>query len=259
MLRKDTKKSFTHPTETADPEELARFSRYAEEWWKPDGAFKVVHAFNEMRTKLLARQLPRLLNRDPDMALPLTGVKVLDVGCGAGLVAEQIAILGADVTGIDATEKNIAVAIEHADQNGLQIDYRHAMPENFLDEGEGFDIVLSLEVVEHVANLPKFLEATGKLVAPGGKLAVATINRTIRSFFSAIVGAEYVLRLLPRGTHDWRKFVTPDELKKQIVPLGFFVGEIHGVGFNPLNSRWRTGSDTNVGYMQFFHKHMTAS
>ncbi len=292
MLRKDLKKPAHQPsgdgTSTVDPEEVARFTRLADEWWKPDGAFKVVHAFNKARVDHLARRLPQLCGRDalehfpPKwtpvwcrkcdkqrtralssdsnrvesalVPLPLAGLSVLDVGCGAGSVTEPISRLGADVLGIDASERNIQVAQRHAALSSAPVRYRHALPEDLLPEGRRFDIVLSLEVVEHVANVPNFLAAIGRLVAPGGLLVIGTLNRTPVSFLKAIVGAEYVLRWLPRGTHDWRRFVTPTELDAQLSPVGFTVIEKCGVDLAPLSMQWRITRSTNSTYLQFHRR-----
>ncbi len=258
MLRKDLKKPALQPRadalSTADPEEVARFTRLADEWWKPDGAFKVVHAFNKARVDHLARRLPRLCGRDVLVPLPLAGLSVLDVGCGAGIVTEPISRLGADVLGIDASQRNIQVAQRHAALSAAPVRYRHALPEDLLPEDQRFDIVLSLEVVEHVADVANFLAAIGRLVAPGGVLVIGTLNRTPISFLKAIVGAEYVLRWLPRGTHDWRRFVTPAELDAQLSPLRFSVIEKCGVELAPLSTQWRVTRSTNSTYLQFHRR-----
>jgi 2-polyprenyl-6-hydroxyphenyl methylase / 3-demethylubiquinone-9 3-methyltransferase len=249
MLRKDIKKP-TAPS-TADPLEIERFTRLADEWWKPDGAFKVVHAFNRARVDHLSQRLPLLLGRDPSAPSPLAGLSVLDVGCGAGLVSEPISRLGADVTAIDAAERNIKVAQHHATLTGTAVRYRHALPEDLAAEPARFDIVMSLEVVEHVASVPDFLNAISQLVAPGGILVIGTLNRTPSSFIKAIVGAEYVLRWLPRHTHDWRKFVKPSELNDQLSPLGFSVEQRCGVELNPLTMNWRITENVSTTYLQF--------
>ena len=254
MLRKDVRRGSPVFSGTADPAEIARFDALAEEWWNPDGAFKTIHAFNRVRVKHLFERLPVLLQRDPRAAQPLAGMKILDVGCGAGLVTEPISRLGAAVLGIDAAERNVLVAERHARATGAPVLYRHALPEELADQGGAFDAVLSLEVVEHVADRPAFLEALVRLVAPGGILVIGTLNRTMRSFVKAIIGAEYVLRWLPRGTHDWRKFVTPDELDLSLKRHGLMMVERCGVVLNPISRQWKISKDDSVTYMQFHRK-----
>lgn len=255
MLRKDVKKpafpAAASGKSTADPAEIERFSGLADEWWKPDGAFKVVHAFNAARVGHISRRVPQLMARDPSQASPLTGLSVLDVGCGAGIVTEPISRLGGDVLGIDAAERNVLVAARHAGLTQAPVRYRHALPEELVGEGRRFDIVMSLEVVEHVASVPVFLAALGDLVAPGGLLVIGTLNRTPLSFLKAIVGAEYVLGWMPRGTHDWRKFVTPGELDTSLRRQGLGVVERCGVELNPLTMRWRITQSVNTTYLQF--------
>jgi 2-polyprenyl-6-hydroxyphenyl methylase/3-demethylubiquinone-9 3-methyltransferase len=254
MLRKDVRKTSPALSGTADPDEIARFDALAEEWWKPHGAFKVIHAFNRVRVTHLFERLPVLLGRDPRAAQPLTGMKIIDVGCGAGLVTEPISRLGAAVIGIDAAERNVLVAQRHCRSSGAAVEYRHALPEELADQEGAFDAVISLEVVEHVADLPVFLSALARLVAPDGILVIGTINRTLFSFVKAIVGAEYILRWMPRGTHDWRKFVTPAELDRGLRRHGFRMVERNGVTFNPLKRRWTMSRDDSVTYMQFHRK-----
>lgn len=245
MLSKDVRKAAPG---TADPDEVARFEALAEQWWKPDGAFKPVHAFNRVRVAHLLERLPVLLGR------PLTGRRVIDVGCGAGLVAEPLARTGAAVLGIDAAERNVRVAERHARSTGAPVQYRHALPEELADRSGSFDVVLSLEVVEHVGDLPGFLAAVARLVAPGGVLVVGTLNRTLRSFVTAIVGAEYVLRWLPTGTHDWRRFVTPHELDIELRRHGFIVMERCGIAYSLMTRRWSISGDDSATYLQFHRK-----
>ena len=251
MLRKDEMKAMKP---TADAAEVARFNALADEWWKPGGAFKVVHQFNAARIGYLSQQLPALAGRCPVRERPLSGLRLLDAGCGAGLVSEPMARLGADVTGIDASERNVMVARHHAEQAGAAVSYQHALPEDLVAEGEAFDIVLSLEVVEHVADVGAFLHAVGRLVKPGGVMVIGTLNRTPQSYVKAIVGAEYVLRWLPRGTHDWAKFVRPDEVAGHLGPLGFGVVETKGVTLNPLTFRWSVNDDTSVNYLKVLRR-----
>jgi len=257
MLRKDVRTGSFAAALTADPAEIARFDALAEEWWKPHGAFKVVHAFNRVRVAHISERLPALLKRDPRKAQPLAGARIIDVGCGAGLVAEPLSRLGADVLGIDASERNVMVAERHARLSGATVHYRHALPEDCSDQAGCFNAVLSLEVVEHVADLRAFLEALARLVAPGGILLIGTLNRTLRSYVKAIIGAEYVLGWLPQGTHDWRKFVTPVELDHRLRRHGFEVAESCGVAFNALTNRWSTSKDLSTNYLQFHRMAMS--
>lgn len=252
MLRKDVVTDFELDLTTANHEEVARFNRLASEWWKPDGAFKVVHRFNEARLAFLEQALPKHMATDADAAAPLDGLRLVDVGCGAGLIAEPMARLGAKVTGIDASGRNIEIARHHAASEGLAIDYRHMLPETLAEKGDRFDIVLSLEVIEHVADVPMFLKACATLVAPGGVLVIATLNRTLKSFVVGIVGAEYVLRLLPRGTHDWRRFLKPDEIRMRLATHGLHEIEVRGMTFNPLNRTFRMSADASVNFIQLF-------
>jgi 2-polyprenyl-6-hydroxyphenyl methylase / 3-demethylubiquinone-9 3-methyltransferase len=251
MLRKDVRKDSPAAIGTADPAEIARFDALAEEWWNPEGVFKAVHAFNRVRVRHISERLPVLLQRDPRAARPLAGLNVIDVGCGAGLVTEPISRLGANVLGIDAAQHNVVVAERHARLSGASLRYRQALPEDCADQAGTFDAVLSLEVVEHVANLPKFLESVARLVAPRGVLLIGTLNRTLRSYVTAIIGAEYVLGWLPRGTHDWHKFVSPAELDFTLKRYGFEIAESCGVAFNPLMMRWGINTDLSTNYLQF--------
>jgi 2-polyprenyl-6-hydroxyphenyl methylase/3-demethylubiquinone-9 3-methyltransferase len=254
VLRKDIRRNLPVSSRTADPAEIARFNTLADEWWKPDGAFKTVHAFNRVRVAHLSGRLPVLLQRDPNTVRPLAGLNIIDVGCGAGLVTEPISNLGAAMLGIDAAERNVQVAERHARATAASVQYRHALPEEIAEEGRTFDAVLSLEVVEHVADLPNFLKALARLVAPGGVLVIGTLNRTVRSFVKAIIGAEYVLGWLPRGTHDWRKFVTPEELDLGLRPYGLTPVERTGVALNLLSMQWAICKDDSATYLQFHRK-----
>lgn len=251
MLRKDILKS-RRPGDTADPAEVARFEALADEWWNPAGAFRTVHAFNAARVAWLSEALPPLFDRRQDSARPLDGLRLLDVGCGAGLVCEPMARLGAQVTGIDAAERNVRVATRHAEKAGLAIAYRQALPETLVAEGERFDLVLSLEVVEHVADVEAFLAALAGLTAPGGAVVIGTLNRTARSFALAIVGAEYVLGWLPRGTHDWRRFVRPDDVDRALAAHGLAPVAKQGLVFDPLRWRWRASPDLAVNYLAVY-------
>lgn len=254
MLRKDQLKPFTAaPTETtADAAEIARFESLADEWWKPDGAFKVVHRFNEARVGWLTETLARHFGRSTAVALPLDGLDLVDVGSGAGLVTEPMARLGAAALGIDAAGRNVAVASRHAAAGGVPVRYVQALPEALVAEHRQFDIVLSLEVVEHVADVAGFLGHLAALVRPGGIVVVGTLNRTAKSYALAIVAAERVLGWLPRGTHDWTKFVTPDEVAAHLERAGLAAGPQTGVALNPLTRTWFTTRDVSVNYLICF-------
>ncbi|MSP50511.1 MAG: bifunctional 2-polyprenyl-6-hydroxyphenol methylase/3-demethylubiquinol 3-O-methyltransferase UbiG [Alphaproteobacteria bacterium] len=234
---------------TVDPAEIEKFRRMAEEWWDPKGKFRPLHRFNPIRLQFLKDRICRHFGRDPRADRALGGLRLLDVGAGGGLVAEPMTRLGADVVGIDATARNVEVARLHAAEGGLAIDYRHAAAEDLAERGEIFDAVLALEIVEHVASLEAFVAATATLTRPGGLLVVATLNRTLKAFALAIVGAEYVLGWLPRGTHDWRKFVRPSELEAAMRSSGLALTETVGVAYNPVLDRWSLGSDLDVNYL----------
>ena len=234
---------------TVDPAEIEKFRRMAEEWWDPRGKFRPLHRFNPVRLQFLKDRLCRHFGRDPKADRPLSGLRLLDIGSGGGLVAEPLTRLGADVVGIDATARNVEVARLHAAEGGLAIDYRHAAAEELAEAGESFDAVLALEIVEHVASLEAFVAAAARMTKPGGLLVVATLNRTLKAFGLAIVGAEYVLRWLPKGTHDWRKFVRPSELEAAMRASALTLAETVGVSYNPLLDRWSLGPDLDVNYL----------
>jgi 2-polyprenyl-6-hydroxyphenyl methylase/3-demethylubiquinone-9 3-methyltransferase len=239
-----------HPAETTvDPREVERFAALAAQWWNPRGSMKVLHTFNPVRLAYLREKLVAHFGRDPRAMRPLEGLRLLDIGCGGGLLCEPLARMGASVVGIDPAERNIAVASLHAEQSGLSVDYRATTAEDLADAGERFDAVLAMEVVEHVADVSLFVRRAAEMVKPGGLMCAATLNRTKRSFALAIVGAEYVLGWLPRGTHDWRKFVTPGELEAAMAAGGLDVIDREGVIFNPLADEWRRAGDLSVNYM----------
>lgn len=233
-----------------DQSEIAKFEAMAAEWWDPAGKFRPLHQMNPLRLDYIADQVAVEFGRDRRGLRPFAGLRVLDIGCGGGLVAEPMARLGAQVTGADATEVNIGVARAHAEQQGLEIDYRATTAEALVEAGEGFDVVLALEIVEHVADPADFVATCAALLRPGGLLILSTLNRTIRSFGAAIIGAEYVLGWLPRGTHDWNRFLTPDELTAKVHAAGLILADRKGMVFNPIARSWRLSDrDLAVNYI----------
>ncbi len=234
---------------TINTDEIAKFAAMADEWWDPAGKFKPLHKFNPVRLAYIRDWALRHFGRDATQMRPLEGLRILDIGCGGGLLTEPLTRLGASVTGIDAGDKNIAVAKLHAERMGLAIDYRTTTSEALAVEGARFDIVLNMEVVEHVANVPLYMKSCADLVAPGGLLFSATINRTARALAFAKFAAEYVLRWLPQGTHDWNKFLTPGELKALITRNGLRIADETGVVFHPLADEWRKDRDMGINYM----------
>jgi 2-polyprenyl-6-hydroxyphenyl methylase/3-demethylubiquinone-9 3-methyltransferase len=232
-----------------DPAEIARFSAMATEWWDPQGKFRPLHKFNPVRLGFIRDRVAAHFRRDPLGNAPLDGLRLLDIGCGGGLVSEPMARLGAQVLGADASERNIGVASLHAAEAGVSVDYRATSAEALAEAGEQFDVVLALEVVEHVADLDGFLAACGQMVKPGGLLIAATLNRTPKSFALGIVAAEYILGWVPRGTHDWKKFLKPHELAGSLRRAGLSLSEVAGVSYSLLDDRWSIGRDTDVNYM----------
>lgn len=234
---------------TVDPDEIAKFSEWSEEWWDATGKFRPLHRIAPLRIGFVRDRACKQFGRDAHGDRPLEGLTLADIGCGGGLVSEPMARLGAEVLGVDAAERNIAAAQIHADGQDLPLTYRAGTAEGVAAEGQRFDIVLALEIVEHVADIDTFLETCAQLVKPGGLLVLSTINRTARAFALAIVGAEYVLRWLPRGTHDWRKFVTPKELRDGLAPHGMTAEAPVGMSFNPLADEWNLTGDSGVNYL----------
>jgi 2-polyprenyl-6-hydroxyphenyl methylase/3-demethylubiquinone-9 3-methyltransferase len=238
------------PKSSIDPEEVARFSAMAEEWWDPRGKFAPLHKFNPVRLGFIREQALERFGRDSALRAPFEGLRLLDIGCGGGLLAEPMRRLGFEVVAVDASERNIGTARAHAAQVGLDIDYRAATAEQLLAEGEPpFDLVLNMEVVEHVADPGDYLRSTARLLKPGGLMIVATLNRTAKAFALAILGAERVLRWLPAGTHDWRKFLKPGEIRAHLEGEDVAVQGPFGVGYNPLADRWARSADADVNYM----------
>jgi 2-polyprenyl-6-hydroxyphenyl methylase/3-demethylubiquinone-9 3-methyltransferase len=221
----------------------------ADEWWDPNGKFKPLHKFNPVRLGYIRDKVIAHFGRDGSSRHPLEGLRFLDIGCGGGLLSEPMARLGATVVGIDPAERNVRTAEVHAQSMDLHIDYRVRTAEVLASDGELFDVVLNMEVIEHVDNVPLYMESCARLVRPGGLMFLASINRTPRAFALAIVGAEYVLRWLPRGTHDFRKFLTPEEVKALIHRNKMRVTDLVGVVYHPLADAWRQSRDTGVNYM----------
>lgn len=244
----------TETATTVDPREVERFAALAAEWWNPRGKMKVLHKFNPVRLAYLRERIVVHFGLDPKAIRPLEGLSLLDIGCGGGLLSEPLARMGAAVTGIDPAERNVRIASLHAEESGIPVAYRATTAEALADEGARFDVVMTMEVVEHVADVNLFLARAAEMVKPGGLLFAATLNRTKRSFALAIVGAEYVLGWLPRGTHDWNRFITPDELQIALEAGGLKVTDREGVVFNPLADEWRRSSDLSVNYMMVAEK-----
>lgn len=234
---------------TIDATEVARFSRLASEWWDPSGKMRPLHDLNPVRLRYIRDQAAAHFHRDGRRIDCLAGLRILDIGCGGGILSEPLARLGARVVGIDPSEANIAVARHHAGEAGLAIEYRVSTAEGFSETGERFDMVLAMEVVEHVSDVGLFVRRSAEMVARDGLMIVATINRTIKSFALAIVGAEYILGWLPRGTHQWDRFVTPEELSALVEKNGLRVIDERGVIYNILTATWQLSSDTDVNYM----------
>ncbi|HEX3808747.1 MAG TPA: bifunctional 2-polyprenyl-6-hydroxyphenol methylase/3-demethylubiquinol 3-O-methyltransferase UbiG [Rhizomicrobium sp.] len=234
---------------SVDLSEIAKFSAMAAEWWDPAGKFAPLHKFNPVRLKFIRATAAQHFARSPKSLKPFEGLSLLDIGCGGGLLCEPMARLGFAVLGADASEKNVRTAQAHACQADLDIDYRCTDAETLVDEHRAFDVVLNMEVVEHVADLAAYLDACAKLVAPGGLMIVATLNKTLKSLALAKIGAEYVLRWLPPGTHDWNRFVEPAKLSGLLEAAGLDVAETQGVAFDPFSWTWHPSADTDVNYM----------
>ena len=251
------KLSETGPS-TASADEIARFTAMAAAWWDPAGKFRPLHQINPVRIEFIRDNVCGHFGRDPLSNEPLKGLDIIDIGCGGGLLSEPMRRLGANVTGIDAGEANIKIAQAHAGQSGLDIDYHHRLPEDLAKEmtrKKGrFDVVLNMEVVEHVADVGMFLKASTDLMRPKGVMVISTLNRTLKSLALAKIGAEYVLRWLPRGTHDWRKFLRPSELAHGLEDAGAEITQLKGMAYNPLTDEWRLTDDLAVNYLGFAKK-----
>ncbi len=241
-----------------DPDEVERFSRIAAEWWDPKGKFAPLHKFNPVRLGFIRDRALRHFRRDPNARQPFQGLRLLDIGCGGGLLSEPMTRLGFSVMGVDASDRNIGTASVHAEAGGLAIDYRASTAEALEAAGEGpFDVILNMEVIEHVADPAEFLRTCARLLAPGGLMIVATLNRTLKAFALAKVGAEYVLRWLPAGTHDWNKFIKPDELRSFVTDQNLAIEGPIGISFDPLSGRWSVASETDVNYMMVITRPLT--
>jgi 2-polyprenyl-6-hydroxyphenyl methylase/3-demethylubiquinone-9 3-methyltransferase len=242
---------------TVDPAEVAKFEAMAAEWWDPNGKFKPLHMLNPCRLDYITSQIAAEFDRDLTQLLPFKGLRILDIGCGGGLLSEPMARLGATVVGADAAPRNIPVAQVHAEQSGLQIDYRHTTAEDLAAAGEQFDVVLNMEVVEHVADPQGYLTACQMLLKPNGLMICSTLNRNPKSYVMAILGAEYVMRWLPKGTHDWAKFITPDELYALIRGAGLEPVDRKGMVFNPISWSWSLSArDLSCNYVTSSVKRM---
>ncbi len=239
----------THPRSTLDPSEIDRFARIASEWWDPKGKFRPLHQIGPARLSFLRDELVRHFALSRTGLRPLEGLTLLDIGCGGGLICEPLARLGGHVTGLDPAIENIEAARRHAAGQGLDIDYRAARVEDLEAEGRTFDAIICLEVVEHVPDVGAFLKSCAALVRPGGLMLLSTINRTMKAYLLAIVGAEYVLRWLPVGTHQWDRFVTPGELARHLEAAGLGALVLRGLVYSPLSDTWSVSNDTDVNYL----------
>ncbi|HEY8194338.1 MAG TPA: bifunctional 2-polyprenyl-6-hydroxyphenol methylase/3-demethylubiquinol 3-O-methyltransferase UbiG [Hyphomicrobium sp.] len=244
---------------TLDPEEVQRFSRLASEWWDPNGKFRPLHQIGPPRLSFIRDEAVAHFDRDPKALRPLSGLTALDIGCGGGLVAEPLSRMGATVTAIDPAERNIAIAKSHAEAQGLAVDYRAARVEDLVAEKRTFDIVACLEVVEHVPDPEKFVAECSALVRPGGLAIFSTINRTFKAWALAIVGAEYILGWLPRGTHQWDRFIKPEDLARFVEAAGLEAPRFEGITYNPLRDVWSRNPDTDVNYLMSAKKAATAT
>lgn len=239
---------------TIDDKEVERFSKMAAEWWSPTGKFRPLHKFNPVRLSYIRDKATQHFEKNDQNNKPFEGLRLLDIGCGGGLLCEPMVRMGAQVTGADASETNIEVAKIHAEQSGLEIDYRADTSENLAANGEKFDIILNMEVVEHVADVELFLTSCAEMLNPGGLMFVATINRTMKARALAIFGAEYVLRWLPRGTHQYEKLVRPEEISIPLTSSGLSFLDQSGIFYNPLQDRWNLSPDMDVNYMMVFER-----
>ena len=233
---------------TINKEEIQKFSNLADEWWDVKGKFKPLHMFNPIRIEYITEKIKNHFNINKKEDISLGGLKVLDIGCGGGLISEPMARLGASVTGIDASEKNIQVAKLHSEKSNLNINYLKRSPEQ-MNDYEKFDVILNLEIVEHVENVDLYIKSCNKLLKTNGLMFTATLNRTFSSYVKAIIGAEYILRWLPIGTHDWNKFIKPEDLEKKLLNEKFRTVDIKGLEFNPILKKWKRSDNLSVNYI----------
>ncbi|WP_374377364.1 bifunctional 2-polyprenyl-6-hydroxyphenol methylase/3-demethylubiquinol 3-O-methyltransferase UbiG [Dongia sp.] len=234
---------------TIDRAEIEKFAAMAEAWWDPAGKFRPLHRLNPVRVNFIRDRAAAHFGRDGADAYPLDGLTLLDIGSGGGLLTEPMARLGASATGVDATPRNVEVARLHAEQTGTRVTYLNCAAEDLVAQGKQFDIVLAMEIIEHVADVDAFIEACGKLLKPGGILFLATMSRTVKSYAMAIVGAEYIMRWLPKGTHDWNRFLRPSEMARGLRRHGLAVSELAGVSYNPFKDTFHLSRDLDVNYM----------
>jgi 2-polyprenyl-6-hydroxyphenyl methylase/3-demethylubiquinone-9 3-methyltransferase len=234
---------------TIDPVEHEKFSKLAEEWWNPKGKFKTLHKFNPTRIAFIREKIINHFDIAKDEKKPFKNINLLDIGCGGGLLSEPMAKLGANVTGLDVVEKNIKTASTHAKNQGLKINYIHSTVEKISEKDEKFDVILNMEVIEHVSDVNLFINSCNKILSPNGIMIFASLNRTLISYGLAIIGVEYILGWLPKGTHDWSKFITPDELKILFSSNGLKIDEIIGMKYNPLFDSWKRSEDLSVNYL----------
>jgi 2-polyprenyl-6-hydroxyphenyl methylase/3-demethylubiquinone-9 3-methyltransferase len=235
-------------TTTINKEEIQKFSNLADEWWDVKGKFKPLHMFNPIRIEYITEKIKHHFKLDSEKINFLKGLDILDIGCGGGLISEPMARLGGSVTGIDASEKNIKVAKIHSLKNNLKINYINTSPE-YLKEAKKFDIILNLEIIEHVENVSLYIDSCHRLLKKGGLMFTATLNRSLVSYIKAIIGAEYILRWLPIGTHDWNKFIKPEELEKLLIEKKFSTIDIKGLDFNPILNKWKKSDNLSVNYI----------
>ena len=233
---------------TINKEEIQKFSKLADEWWDVNGKFKPLHMFNPVRIEYITENIKKQFNIKKEKSNFLDGIRILDIGCGGGLISEPMARLGATVTGIDASEKNINIANLHSKKSGLKINYFNTSPENF-EVTDKFDVILNLEIVEHVEDVNLYVQSCLKLLKKNGLMFTATLNRTFTSYIKAIIGAEYLLRWLPIGTHDWNKFIKPEELEKLLNQEKFSTIDLKGLSFNPFTNKWKKSNDLSVNYI----------
>lgn len=234
-------------TSTIDPKEIEKFSRMADEWWDEKGKFKTLHKFNPCRIGFLRKKIIEHFNLDKTSLTPFSGIEIIDIGCGGGLISEPFAKMNASLTSIDASAKNIEIAKIHAQKSNLKINYQNISAEELKDKK--FDVVFALEIIEHVADINLFIQSCANLLKPNGILFIATINRTIKSLLLAKIGVEYVLRWLPIGTHDWKKFIKPSEISQEAEKFGLKISELRGFEYNPIKQAWKESDDVDVNFM----------